>query len=141
MRAAQSITELYGEFRCAQAAPLLAIVRILTTHMQSVRRSTGKTQWCHTLCVTTQMPFAQGGGEGKAAYIDTEGTFRPERIQAIGARSTARPLTPQAILRLLLTRRLPQLSASTWTPWPCWATCVPAGTARGLPLCRGMMCA
>ena len=80
------------------------------------------------------MPFAQGGGEGKAAYIDTEGTFRPERIQAIGARSTGRPLTPQAILRLPLTRLSPQLSALTWTPWPCWATCVPAGAARGLPL-------
>jgi RecA/RadA recombinase len=37
------------------------------------------------------MPYAQGGGEGKAAYIDTEGTFRPERIKAIGAPS-ARPL-------------------------------------------------
>ena len=32
------------------------------------------------------MPCAQGGGEGKAAYIDTEGTFRPERIKAIGTR-------------------------------------------------------
>jgi RecA/RadA recombinase len=32
------------------------------------------------------MPCSQGGGEGKAAYIDTEGTFRPERIKAIGAR-------------------------------------------------------
>lgn len=58
----QSITELYGEFR------------------------TGKTQWCHMLCVTSQMPLAQGGGEGKACYIDTEGTFRPERIKEIAAR-------------------------------------------------------
>ena len=37
-----SITEIYGEFR------------------------TGKTQLCHTLCVTCQLPMDQGGGEGKA---------------------------------------------------------------------------
>jgi len=57
-----SITELFGEFR------------------------TGKTQLCHTLCVTCQLPLAQGGGEGKAMYIDTEGTFRPERLTAIAER-------------------------------------------------------
>jgi RecA/RadA recombinase len=57
-----SLTELFGEFR------------------------TGKTQLCHTLCVTAQLPLDQGGGEGKALYIDTEGTFRPERLQAIAAR-------------------------------------------------------
>lgn len=27
-----------------------------------------------------------GGGEGKAIYIDTEGTFRPERLLAIAER-------------------------------------------------------
>ena len=47
---------------------------------------TGKTQMCHTLCVTAQMPKSDGGGEGKAAYIDSEGTFRPERITAIAER-------------------------------------------------------
>lgn len=57
-----SITELFGEFR------------------------TGKTQLCHQLCVTCQLPFNQGGGEGKALYIDTEGTFRPERCLAIAER-------------------------------------------------------
>jgi len=57
-----SITELFGEFR------------------------TGKTQLCHTLCVTCQLPLIQGGGEGKAMYIDTEGTFRPERLSAIAER-------------------------------------------------------
>ncbi len=30
--------------------------------------------------------MAQGGGEGKAMYIDTEGTFRPERITAMAER-------------------------------------------------------
>ena len=57
-----SITEIYGEFR------------------------TGKTQLCHTLCVTCQLPMDQGGGEGKALYIDTEGTFRPQRLVQIAER-------------------------------------------------------
>lgn len=26
---------------------------------------TGKTQLCHTLCVTSQLPIDMGGGEGK----------------------------------------------------------------------------
>ena len=54
-----SITEIFGEFR------------------------TGKTQLCHTLCVTSQLPLEQGGCEGKAMYIDTEGTFRPQRLLEI----------------------------------------------------------
>jgi Rad51 len=57
-----SLTEVFGEFR------------------------TGKTQLCHTLCVTCQLPLDMGGGEGKAMYIDTEGTFRPQRLAAIAAR-------------------------------------------------------
>ena len=57
-----SITELFGEFR------------------------TGKTQICHTLCVTCQLPKSDGGGEGKAIYIDTEGTFRPEKLALIAER-------------------------------------------------------
>ena len=57
-----SITELFGEFR------------------------TGKTQICHTLCVTCQLPKSNGGGEGKAIYIDTEGTFRPEKLAPIAER-------------------------------------------------------
>ena len=48
---------------------------------------TGKTQLCHQLCVTCQLGVDQGGGEGKAMYIDTEGTFRPERLAAIAERS------------------------------------------------------
>ena len=59
---ANSITELFGEFR------------------------TGKTQICHTLCVTCQLPKSDGGGEGKAIYIDTEGTFRPEKLAPIAER-------------------------------------------------------
>ncbi|KAF6251899.1 Rad51-like protein [Scenedesmus sp. NREL 46B-D3] len=67
----KAITELYGEYR------------------------TGKTQLCHTLCVAVQLPITQGGGAGKAAYVDTEGTFRPERIRAIAARFN---LDPDAVL-------------------------------------------
>lgn len=57
-----SITELFGEFR------------------------TGKTQLCHTLCVTCQLPVENGGAEGKALYVDTEGTFRPDRLVEIAER-------------------------------------------------------
>lgn len=41
---------------------------------------TGKTQICHTICATVQLPNERGGLNGGALYIDTEGTFRPERL-------------------------------------------------------------
>ena len=41
---------------------------------------TGKTQLAHQLCVNVQLPKEDGGLDGNALYIDTEGTFRPERI-------------------------------------------------------------
>ena len=47
----QSITEIYGEFR------------------------TGKTQICHTLSVTAQLPRKMGGGEGRVMYIDSENSL------------------------------------------------------------------
>lgn len=62
-----SITELFGEFR------------------------TGKTQICHTLCVTVQRPLDQGGAEGKAIYVDTEGTFRPQNLVKIAERFQMNP--------------------------------------------------
>lgn len=52
----RSIVEAYGEFR------------------------TGKTQIAHQLCITVQLPPEKGGINGAACYIDTEGTFRPERL-------------------------------------------------------------
>jgi len=55
----QSITEFFGDF------------------------GSGKTQICHTLCVTSQLPLGQGGLEGVTIYVDTEGTFRPERLVQI----------------------------------------------------------
>ncbi len=43
----------------------------------------GKTQFCHQLAVMVQLPEERGGLGAKAIYIDTEGTFRPERIMQI----------------------------------------------------------
>jgi DNA repair protein RadA len=40
----------------------------------------GKTQISLTLCVMVQLPVEQGGLDGNAVYIDTEGTFIPERV-------------------------------------------------------------
>lgn len=34
------------------------------------------------MAVTCQLPIEHSGGEGKCLYIDTEGTFRPERLLA-----------------------------------------------------------
>ena len=36
--------------------------------------------------LTFQLPLDQGGGEGKAMYIDAEGTFRPQRLLQIAER-------------------------------------------------------
>jgi len=41
------------------------------------------TQICHQLSVNVQLPPERGGLNGKAVYIDTEGTFRWERIEAM----------------------------------------------------------
>ena len=52
----QSICEVFGEF------------------------GSGKTQIGHQLAVNTILPISQGGLNGEVFYIDTEDTFRPERI-------------------------------------------------------------
>jgi meiotic recombination protein DMC1 len=54
-----SITEAFGEFR------------------------TGKTQLSLTLCITCQIAESEGGGGGKAAFIDTEGTLYDFLINAV----------------------------------------------------------
>jgi DNA repair protein RadA len=41
----------------------------------------GKTQLALSLAVGVQLPLENGGAEGKCVYIDTEGTFRPERVR------------------------------------------------------------
>jgi len=53
----QAITELYGEF------------------------GSGKSQVVHQLAVNCQLPLELGGLDGSCLYIDTENTFRPERIE------------------------------------------------------------
>lgn len=41
------------------------------------------TQLCHQLSVNVQLPPEKGGLKGKAVYIDSEGTFRWERIESM----------------------------------------------------------
>jgi len=48
--------------------------------------SSGKSQLCHTLAVNCQLPISMGGAEGKCLYIDTENTFRQERLIAVAER-------------------------------------------------------
>jgi len=43
----------------------------------------GKSQVAHILAVSIQMPKEKGGLDGRAVFIDSESTFRPERIQQI----------------------------------------------------------
>jgi len=62
----------------------------------------GKTQLALSLAVGVQLPDEQGGANGKAVYIDTEGTFRPERVrqfaEGIGA-------NPEKVLKNILVAR------------------------------------
>ncbi|MBU0760600.1 MAG: DNA repair and recombination protein RadA [Nanoarchaeota archaeon] len=62
----------------------------------------GKTQLALTLAVNVQKPKDQGGAEGKAVYIDTEGTFRPERIKQIAEGIGA---SPEKVLKNILVAR------------------------------------
>jgi len=62
----------------------------------------GKTQLALTLAVNVQLPKEQGGLSGKAVIIDTEGTFRPERIKQIAERWGA---NPEKVLKNILVAR------------------------------------
>jgi len=62
----------------------------------------GKTQLGLTLAVKTQLPHEMGGAEGKAVYIDTEGTFRPERVRQI---AKALDLNPEEVLKNIFVAR------------------------------------
>ncbi|MDG6928165.1 MAG: DNA repair and recombination protein RadA [Nitrososphaerota archaeon] len=73
-----AITELYGEF------------------------GSGKTQICHTLSVVVQMPKEKGGLDGSIIYIDTENTFRPERIAEIAEN---RGLDPLKVMERIIVAR------------------------------------
>jgi DNA repair protein RadA len=72
----KAVTEIYGEY------------------------GTGKTQICHTLCVLVQQQRRfKGRSDNRALYIDTENTFRPERIVSI---ALARKLDPDRILENII---------------------------------------
>ncbi|MEM1602180.1 MAG: DNA repair and recombination protein RadA [Candidatus Bathyarchaeia archaeon] len=68
----QTITEFYGEY------------------------GSGKSQIAHQVCVNVQLPPEKGGLDGGALYIDTENTFRPERIVQM---AKFRGLDPQKVLK------------------------------------------
>jgi DNA repair protein RadA len=59
-------------------------------------------QICHTLCVMSQMPKGEGGLNSGSVYIDTEGTFRPERIAEI---AEARKLDADEVLKRITVAR------------------------------------
>jgi len=62
----------------------------------------GKTQLGLTLAVNVQLPMDKGGGNGKAVFIDTEGTFRPQRIRQIAEGMGA---NPDKVLKNILVAR------------------------------------
>ncbi|KQM12744.1 DNA repair and recombination protein RadA [Methanomassiliicoccales archaeon RumEn M1] len=68
----QSIVEFYGEF------------------------GSGKTQVCFQLAVNATRPLEDGGLDGDVFIIDTENTFRPERIVQM---AMALDLDPEAVLK------------------------------------------
>ena len=70
----RAITELYGEY------------------------GTGKTQICLTLCVTVQQNESEDN-LSRALYVDTENTFRPERIASI---ASARKIDPNRALENII---------------------------------------
>ncbi|MEM3841096.1 MAG: DNA repair and recombination protein RadA [Candidatus Micrarchaeaceae archaeon] len=57
--------------------------------------ASGKTQLGFQLSVNVQLPRKEGGLEGSVLFIDTEGTFRPERITQI---AKAKGLDPKEVL-------------------------------------------
>ena len=75
----KAMTELYGQF------------------------GSGKSQICHQLCVDVQLPISNGGLEGKAVFIDTEGTFRPERLVQM---AKAKGLDSKKVLANILYQRI-----------------------------------
>lgn len=68
----QAITEAFGKF------------------------GSGKSQLAFQLCVNAQIPTEQGGLGGEVLFLDTEGTFRPERIVQM---ATAKGMNPDEILK------------------------------------------
>lgn len=75
----QAITEFVGEF------------------------GTGKSQICMKLSITAQLPMKDGGLEGGVLFIDTEGTFAPQRIYQM---AQAMQLEPEKILEGIIYSRV-----------------------------------
>jgi DNA repair protein RadA len=75
---AKAITEAYGKF------------------------ASGKTQLGFQLSVNVQLPVGKGGMAGKVLFVDTEGTFRPERIESIA--KAAGLNTEEALSNILVVR-------------------------------------
>jgi len=61
-----------------------------------------KSQIAHILAVTVQLPKEKGGVNGKAIFIDGEGTFRPERIMQF---AKAAGLNPEDALKSIKVAR------------------------------------
>ncbi len=74
----QSITEVYGKF------------------------ASSKTQWCFQTAVMVQLPKEKGGLGGNALYIDSENSFRPERIISI---AKSKGLDPEKTLKNIFVAR------------------------------------
>lgn len=74
----QAIVEFYGEF------------------------GSGKTQLIHQLAVNVTLPLEKGGLEGETMMIDTENTFRPERIVQM---AEALELDPAEVLKKIRVAR------------------------------------
>ena len=62
----------------------------------------GKSQLAHQMAVNVQLPNEKGGIDGGCLYIDTEGTFRPERIQQM---AKALGLDPEEALSKVMVAR------------------------------------
>jgi DNA repair protein RadA len=73
-----TMTEAYGAFGC------------------------GKSQLAFSLAVNVQLPKEQGGANGKAVFIDTEGTFSPSRIRQMAETLGA---NPEKVLKNILVAR------------------------------------
>jgi DNA repair protein RadA len=74
----QAITEMHGAF------------------------GSGKSQLAHQLSVSAQLPKDKGGLEGKVIFIDTEQTFRPERIKQM---AVGLELDPEKVMESIFVAR------------------------------------
>jgi DNA repair protein RadA len=58
--------------------------------------ASGKTQLCYTLCVTATLPLNKGGLNSSVIFVDTENTFRSERVHQIAEN---RGINPDKVLQ------------------------------------------